>query len=36
MKKFKVNKGFIISYDTKDKIDNIEVIPFYEYLLKKE
>ena len=39
MKKFKVKKGIILSYETKDVIkwegNEIEVIPFYEYALKK-
>lgn len=39
MKKFKVKKGMILSYETKDMIkwneSEIEIIPFYEYALKK-
>lgn len=35
MKKFKVNRGIILTYDTKEKLGNIQVIPFYEFLLKK-
>lgn len=35
MKKFKVDKGIILTYDTKEEINGIEVIPFYEFLLKK-
>ncbi len=37
MKKFKVNKGIILTYQAKDKVNfngkEIEVLPFYEYLL---
>lgn len=36
MKKFKVSTGMIITYDKKEKMNGIEVIPFYEYLLKKQ
>ncbi|MBU1203656.1 MAG: ATP-binding protein [Nanoarchaeota archaeon] len=40
MKKFKVNKGMIITYNKKEKIKQnakiIEVIPSYEYLLKNQ
>src|SRR3989338_6946634 len=33
IKKFKPEKSIVISYDKKMRIGNIEVIPFYEYLL---
>ena len=40
MKKFNVDKGLIITYEKNAKIDLlgkvIEVIPFYEYLLKMD
>ncbi len=40
MKKFNINKGLIITYEKKTKIDLsdnvVEVIPFYEYLLKQD
>lgn len=36
MKEFKIKKAIIISYDTEKKINGIEVIPFYKYLLKME
>ncbi len=34
-KRFKSKKGIIISYDIKDTLNGIKIIPFYEYLLKK-
>lgn len=34
MKKFKAKKGLIITYDLKEEIDSIKVIPFYEFLIK--
>lgn len=33
IKKFKLDGGAIVSYDLKEKSGNIEVIPFYEFLL---
>lgn len=36
MKKFKTDKGIILTYDVTEKIEGIEVIPFYEFLLKKQ
>lgn len=35
MDKFKIKKGLILSYDQKSKFEDIEVIPFYEYILKE-
>ncbi len=34
MKKLKIKEGLIITYDQKDKIDGIPVIPFYEWQLQ--
>ena len=38
MKKFKINTGFILTYDKKERIKfnqkEINVLPFYEYLIK--
>ena len=33
IKKFKPKETLILSYNIKNKIDNIQIIPFYEYLL---
>src|SRR3989344_1484530 len=33
MKKFKVDKGIILTYNTKEKINGVEAIPFYEFLI---
>ncbi|MBI2631652.1 ATP-binding protein [Candidatus Pacearchaeota archaeon] len=33
-KKFKPKQSFVLSYDMKKKINGIDIIPFYEYLLK--
>ena len=35
MKKFKIERGVIVSYDKKEKVNGIEIIPFYEFLLEK-
>ncbi|MFH1359241.1 MAG: hypothetical protein ABIH37_05105 [archaeon] len=34
MKNFKTKKAIILSYDTKTKFKDIDVIPFYEWFLK--
>ncbi len=34
IKKYKPKKAFIMSYDKEKKINNIEIIPFYKFLLK--
>ncbi|MEW5896994.1 MAG: ATP-binding protein [Nanoarchaeota archaeon] len=35
LKKFKISKGLVLTYDKKEEIDEIEVVPFYEFFLKK-
>lgn len=34
IKKYKPKKAFVVSYNKEEKINNIEIIPFYKYLLK--
>lgn len=36
IKKYKAKKAVILSYNIRDKIEDIEIIPFYEYLLQNK